>query len=72
MASTISMKPMRGFRTPSTRRVPSRAPLSRRNASGSMSSVSHISSTTVSTANAPMGAPGARYAAVLGLFVTTS
>ena len=52
--------------------VPSRAAFCSRISTGSMSSFLAISSTTLSTANSEMGAPGARYAATFGRFETTS
>ena len=58
--------------SPSARLVPSFAALSNRRSMGSKFNFAAASSTNVSMAKAPMGAPGALYAVVFGLLSTTS
>ena len=72
IASMHATLPMRGNTGPSGLRVPSSAALSRWNSIGSIPIVSHSSETSDSLANVACGVPGARYAAVLDMLMTTS
>ena len=69
---SVSSRPMGPNFGPYAALVPSRAAFIMRRSIGSRPSFLAISSTTLSTANSEMGAPGARYAATLGRLETTS
>ncbi len=71
-ALSVSSSPMGPNFGPYAAFVPSCAAFCMRMSIGSMSSFLAISSTTLSTANSEIGAPGARYAATLGRLETTS
>ena len=72
MASKVSRNPIRGYGTSEGLRSPSRTAFFSRNATGDIPNLLASMSSALSTAKAPCGPFGARYAPVLGRLVRTS